>query len=132
MSNGSKKEGIMNKDRIVWIAAIEFAVILVLGFALWRDVQPDEMNIDITDPSGKAAVKLGIKAQKVDYEKMLEAIFKEPRTLVTLGVVEWLRVTQKMYLLADERLAGALATDLCAPIPEKPIEDHIKKGAGVR
>ncbi len=127
MSNATKNKESSWKRNLGYIALIEFIVIVVLIFALWRNVRPETMDLEITDPSGKGVVKLGIKAQRVDTETMLKTLFQVPSSLVTLGVVEWLRANQSMYALTDERLVDALKTNLCSPIPDQPLDLHIQK-----
>ncbi len=128
MSNSPEKKGDVRFQQLPWaVAGIAVVLAIVELFIIMRGMNPESVDLNITDPSGKAAVKLQVKAQQVSYDAILDTIFSKPDSVIAFGVNEWIREKKHMYPLDDERLASALASDLCDPIPESPIEEHLRK-----
>ena len=128
MSNNTQGKGHGGFPRLPWIVAgIAVVIAIVELFIIMSRMIPESVDLNITDPSGKAAVKLQVKAQQVSYDTILDMIFAKPDSVIALGVNEWFREMKHMYPLNDERLVTALASDLCDPIPESPIDERLKK-----
>lgn len=88
-------------------------------------ISPTSVNFKITDPSGQGSIELQVDGEEINYEAVLEHVFKDD--ILGPGVAGWLQQKQQMFRLHDEALVTAIESSLCDPIPATPLTDRVEK-----
>jgi hypothetical protein len=89
-------------------------------------MQPTKTSLKVTGPDGKASVEFNVEGDSVDYSQLLNNMFADD--FLRPAAIGWLGEKKKLYPLYDERLATAIAQELCEPIPDMPFEERLEKG----
>lgn len=107
----------MNRYTVIALVAVLAAGLL--GFALGRN---SDLVVDIK--SGEHSAKLDVKGGSVDYQKVLDAIYKNE--FLRGAAKEWLAEKHRVLAISDERLASLLEKNACGAVPESPVEAKLK------
>ena len=86
---------------------------------------PEEMSLSIAGPGGKGGFELAVQGRTIDYARVLEQLFSD--SFLSAAAAGWLAQHERAYSIDSEDLATAIATRICDPIPESPLEAWLEK-----
>jgi hypothetical protein len=87
---------------------------------------PEKTSLKITGPEGQGGFELNVEGESVDYAKILERLFADD--FLRGAATGWLAQKEKVYSIQSEDIATAIATQICSPIPDSPLEAMLEKG----
>jgi hypothetical protein len=109
-----------------FIVGVAFGALVVLLVWKYGPAQPRKTSLKVTGPDGKASIEFNVEGDSVDYSQLLNKMFDDD--FLRPAAIGWLGEKKKLYPLHEERLATAIAQELCEPIPDLPLEERLEKG----
>ena len=117
----------MSKEIGIFVAgAMAGALVLFLVGNQFSPVSPTKTQFKVTGPKGNGSIELNVEGESIDYEKILETMFSND--FLRPAAAGWLAEKQGLYNIDREELATAIATKLCEPIPQEPLNVRLAKG----
>ncbi|HSB70331.1 MAG TPA: hypothetical protein VLH58_02345 [Candidatus Methylomirabilis sp.] len=100
---------------------------ILISLLIWKygPTQPKKTSLKLTGLDGKATVEFSVEGDAVDYQQVLDKMFTDE--FLRRAAIGWLADKQKLFPLQEERLATAIASELCDPIPDTPLKDRLEK-----